>query len=344
MSSNQTHPALRMQEIIRMILVNTPDPTDICYALVCSTWCDVALDFVWRRVLDAKRIFSRLAPLQLNKATSKWMFKRPILNTDWSSFEKYRYRVRDLRIPSGDIDPSVYTSALARPSSTRLLPNLRKLYCGANPAELDLFLGESVSELQIIHSSGAKGDMGLNLCLQKIPVQSAYLTSLCLVCTSLPGDASGQIRAVFETVAMLVSLKGLSVPSMSLTPWSMGVLSSMPSLEVLEATHPPAEDVDRLMSQVKPGGFPSLKRLALATSVEQATACLTKDVAPNLSDISIVAHYQGHAIACNTFLSVISLLDIVSEQLTIRDIVEVDIVSEQLTIRDIPGSSELGGK
>ncbi|KAJ8507474.1 hypothetical protein ONZ45_g10171 [Pleurotus djamor] len=297
---------LNSLDLFQIILQHTSGTDHLHCALTCKAWTKVALDFLWRRVLDLKRVLSLLAPLIWNEAVSKWMLSRPIHTEDWATFEKYCGRIKVLRITADDIDPSVFTSVLARRSTTPLLPNLQELYCGANPSELDVFLGESVRNLQIIHSNGAAGDMHFDMCLRKLPLQSPNLTSLFVVCESLPEDADGQIHAVFQNVRLLASLRTLSIPSMSLTPWSMGVLSSMSSLKVLETTHPSPPNFPALMSEVSNNGFLSLQRLALATSLEKATACFATEFASVLSDLSIVSIDPEHGEACAGFIDMVS--------------------------------------
>ncbi|KIO30335.1 hypothetical protein M407DRAFT_20604 [Tulasnella calospora MUT 4182] len=67
-------------------------------ALVCHTWSEIALDYLWETALSLAPLFNTLAPMRYSKEESNWTFVTDLSQANWPRFHSYARRIRTVEI------------------------------------------------------------------------------------------------------------------------------------------------------------------------------------------------------------------------------------------------------
>ncbi|KAG6812043.1 hypothetical protein H0H92_004627 [Tricholoma furcatifolium] len=121
---------LAVPELVDRILQCLDNASNASNARVCKIWSEIALDIIWKEVVELHPLLSLLAPLAKSPSGNK--FKRRLEYSDWDRFERYRYRVRKLAYrPSNSvnhcIDKSVFDQIMWTRTSKKMLPKMHTL-------------------------------------------------------------------------------------------------------------------------------------------------------------------------------------------------------------------------
>ncbi|THV03095.1 hypothetical protein K435DRAFT_836026 [Dendrothele bispora CBS 962.96] len=222
MTARKMPGALRIPEILCIILRFLSKSHLSHCASVCKQWSNVSLDIMWHEVDDLRVFFNLLAPVGVKSGREKTKlksYKTFLVNPepeDWDRFEKnYCWRVRRLTLESnlGDDDITPLLARVARIRSCQpILPNLTEIsYKGLLDSGFDecatLFMHEGVSKACITQSKKVDCRSFLRVIRARMPLLVHLELDIFLV--------SQNLETVNELVAALPRLHSLAVPTRS---------------------------------------------------------------------------------------------------------------------------------
>ncbi|KAI0350796.1 hypothetical protein OH77DRAFT_1498896 [Trametes cingulata] len=312
-------------------------------ACVCKHWSEIALDCLWNEVTDLRRALTVLAPLSLRqerassssgRAPSAYAFKRPLTADDWQRFQRYSHRVRRLRHDQRQVrsstekakrhvplHPKVFDELSATCPYPDIFPNLHSLTwfsCAASRQHLSLtFMHRRVKHL------------GLHMYRSEPHSLTAFLQQVCSRCvgvTSLELRLAEPMRHLEDDVIVLLrgfyQLQHLSLPIFSLTPRVLAELSTLKHVVAITVGHPAqAEPGDRrdvadFSPTIPEDGFITLRSLAFAAQLQDATRVLTTTLFParltrlHIKTVSIATPIALYEFFCIVKDKCISLVDL----------------------------------
>ncbi|THU91847.1 hypothetical protein K435DRAFT_840827 [Dendrothele bispora CBS 962.96] len=216
------HEALRIPEILCIILGSLAKRHLSHCASVCKQWSNVSLDIMWHEVSDLRAFFNLLAPVGVQSGRKKtglesYTFLVDPEPKDWDRFEKnYCWRVRRLTLKIDPGEDATINSLLARVALIRscrpILPNLTEIsYTGLLDRGFNecatLFMHEGVSKACISQLEALDCHSFLQVIRSRMPL----LTHLELGISPIPQN----LAMVNELVAALPRLQSLIVPTFS---------------------------------------------------------------------------------------------------------------------------------
>ncbi|KAG8899099.1 hypothetical protein FRC00_001894 [Tulasnella sp. 408] len=82
-----------------LLTINDLAPRDLhSAALVCHTWSEIALDYLWETAVSLAPLFQTLGPMRFSEVESNWMFVTDLSQANWSRFHAYARRIRTVKI------------------------------------------------------------------------------------------------------------------------------------------------------------------------------------------------------------------------------------------------------
>ncbi|KAG9044870.1 hypothetical protein FS837_007394 [Tulasnella sp. UAMH 9824] len=82
-----------------LLTINDLVPKDLhSAALVCHTWSEIALDYLWETAVSLTPLFKTLGPMRFSEVESNWMFVTDLSQANWPRFRAYARRIRTVEI------------------------------------------------------------------------------------------------------------------------------------------------------------------------------------------------------------------------------------------------------
>ncbi|KAF8531489.1 hypothetical protein JB92DRAFT_2825031 [Gautieria morchelliformis] len=274
---------LRSPELLSLIFCCMDKANNAACAIVCRAWLNPSLNELWRCIHGPLILLKLLAPMHKTDdscGTSRWLFSRFVLPSDWLRFEFYAWRIRRLNYCEPDGPPIIDASVFAEVARTRptitLLPHLQHLaWHTKNLNQAILFMHPNLTGLVARIDEpfvAAEGFMEARCFLIEAAVRLPRLTLL-------------DIRASFSVVHVqnaLVNLlcgarqlKKVVLPRYWLSSAVISALAPSPCLEVLQWEYidqgqGDAANVHTFEISACDRPFPALVDLSLEVNIQDA--------------------------------------------------------------------------
>ncbi|TFK60673.1 hypothetical protein BDN72DRAFT_965574 [Pluteus cervinus] len=241
------HRILQNPELLHMIFSDMKKEENLCNAVVCKKWSEVALDVLWADVTNIYPLVRLLAPITIlcNRRRESYCFSRSPTPRDWERFLRYSRRVRKLEYDQKALDlHSTLFDHIARTRPTSVLfPNLISLDWCAAPSRLVLFLHPGLRHLVLRVVLDAHETLLLGKVARRIVALSNNISTLEITQTgSSPCSTLGSGIPILEFEADLCCLiRGLGclqqlyLPRGWLTTRVAEAASKLSSLHTIDA-------------------------------------------------------------------------------------------------------------
>ncbi|KII86227.1 hypothetical protein PLICRDRAFT_177804 [Plicaturopsis crispa FD-325 SS-3] len=318
------HSCLEVSEIIGPILEDSVlSAADLArLARTCKSFCDPALDILWREQKDIRNILKCMSPdLWKEEAsipgvsTPQMNLRRSITPKDWDRFHFYAHRIKVYRV-QGDahgIDPSSLCSLVASSPAIPLLPNVQKLDCAHVLPEhllpsLRLAFGPAITNLTLGSQGSINGQCLMTGAISACPDVRKFCALGRLSPTLVDGMAVGWKG--------LESLAAVSTAGSSLSLLALQRISVMPELRDLDFHWQDSESRLAKSHFKEVDGpseppFPNLRSLSITFHGPRELPHPHERILglsrwPNLQDISFSIHRdRSDAMQWGSFFSVI---------------------------------------
>lgn len=297
---------LDIPEILELIFSFLDHQSNANNVTVSRRWSEIALNIIWREVADIHRLFSLLAPMQLQPLSlhdrdckDYYTFTRTLDVSDWERFGRYARRIRALHLDEHKAKALVAREAFDEISRTRvslnILPNLKELTwvtCSVDRMRLSLmFQHENIHDFAVyIHRFPT---YPISTFFKEVLLRMPRLRNLDLRFHFPASEAETDLVDLFLG---LPRLKRVTMPLYTLTPTLMEKLSELKELQSVqfefrgEQGRGNIEDVSQFEPQLHEGAFPALADLSLSVKVPDITRFLRGSFAPiNLTSLYVHA-------------------------------------------------------
>ena len=342
MSSSMVHPPRRhpalITELLSLIFSFLDERSAAKLITVSRQWAEVAIDFIWRDVIDIRRLLTLLSPLCSEKQPAprnccsynyvrapsfshsipnqilcRQKFKRGLLSSDWDRFDRYARHIRQLTYDDRRrryIDPSVWREIARTRPRQDLLPNLQSLVWFSTTAEKQhhslLFMHSRVTRLSVnIHPSPLSFPY-----IQRITSELPRVLELELRSESPMRDIEQEVVALLRG---LPSLRRIYAPMYSLTAALVSELSHLRELSDVVFGKPVEQgtgdraDVATFTPRLEDGAFPALQTLCFSAHLIDATEFISSPFTPtNLSHLYVHILAVDDAFVLQDFFTIIS--------------------------------------
>ncbi|KNZ81377.1 hypothetical protein J132_00962 [Termitomyces sp. J132] len=283
---------LAIPELLFMIFQFLDDASNASNVRVSKRWSEIALDVLWKEVLNLHHLFSLLAPLEQSGSTYK--FIRLLESSDWLRFERYRRRVRRLIHSSSQtkqiLHHSVFDDVARSRTSLDILPNMHTFHWDDSLAHSVIFMHKNVKSFAL-----------------SLPKDNSIRSSIFTrffedIVTRMPKISSIDLRFEFpvkliegDVIRLLSNLPNLdriTLPRFCLTTKIAETASRLGKLQTLEYQYhryqgrgDPADIVD-FRPKLTEVSFPSLFDFSTTIAFEDAIKFLTIPFSP--SNLTII--------------------------------------------------------
>ncbi|OBZ72753.1 hypothetical protein A0H81_06681 [Grifola frondosa] len=298
MNVDRTRSPWTINELLFIILSHLDDRSLSKVVTVCKQWSEIALDILWRDVVDLRRLLSILAPFTRKSQKSTfsqglaavYVFGRKPQASDWQRFQRYALRVRrilynqrpTLKARRRHLSASVFEDIATTCPTPEVFPNLHSLtwcYCTPDRQPLSLvFMHEKVKHLSLqLYRSQI---IPLSPYLEQVVARSPSVTHLELRSDSPMSDLEDDLVPFLRGMQ---ALQELLVPMYCLTSRVISALSELANLSAVGFAKPAElgngdrEDVVQFAPTCGEDAFPSLRRLCFSSHIPDAIRFLTGD-------------------------------------------------------------------
>ncbi|KAG6902354.1 hypothetical protein C0995_001151 [Termitomyces sp. Mi166 len=279
---------LAIPELLDMVFQFLDDTSNASNARVSKHWSEIALDVMWKEVLNLHRLFSLLAPLE-KSGSGSYKFVRPLESSDWVRFERYRRRVRKLIYSTSQtkhvLHHSVFDDVARSRTSLDILPNMHAFYWDGSLTLCVIFMHKNIKSF------------GLGLARETLSKSSQIACVFEDVVTRMPKISSIDLRFEFsvrlieEDVIRLFSnlpnLHTIILPRFCLTAKIAETVSRLGKLQTLEYQYHwyqgrgDPDDIKDFRPRLIEGSFPSLFDFSTTITFTDATKFLTIPFSPS---------------------------------------------------------------
>ncbi|OAX34487.1 hypothetical protein K503DRAFT_724404, partial [Rhizopogon vinicolor AM-OR11-026] len=307
-----SHRVLSISDVLNMIFSLMDRDDNVINACICKQWSDVALDLIWREVVNLPRLLNTLKG-HTNHHPKHSGSERASLLVWCARFQKYANRVRTLRHHEGakDYSKMLDDMAMTRPT-LEVLPNLHTLEWLFQDVkcmeQATLFMHHGVRKLVIsgpplFHKS--KSSLFID-----IAARMPYLHSLDL---RVPYAVHLIEADILELLRGLPDLKKVIFPEFYFTSAIVSELSRMKYINNMQFELGPNQglgdekDVNSFVPVLEQGAFPMLRNLDMTARLEDVTRFMNNDFAPiKLTSLFIDTYVEHEPEQLHTLLATLS--------------------------------------
>ncbi|KAF8530111.1 hypothetical protein BU17DRAFT_35771 [Hysterangium stoloniferum] len=234
-----SHSALRIPEILSLVLNYTDHQTALSSALACKTWLNPALDELWRCIKDPFALFKLLGPMHVTSEQKSWIYSAFIMPSDWTRFHYYARRIRHFEYTEVATGNQVDASVLAEIARTRLnlvlLPHLKHLHWNSKHLNYaTLFMHSGICQLTVSIDRPFLAEEGFAEARAFLVECATRLPNLTIL--DLRGSFS-VVRVQTRLLGLLRSLKRLTtliLPRYWITSTVLASVADLPCLDTIQ--------------------------------------------------------------------------------------------------------------